>query len=549
MNNRYTPIKTLTCLRRLIELSSGYRWLLLVNAAIGVSVVVVSLCFIAVSKRLVDIATGAMDGNLRLYACLMLSCMAAQIVLSVLNNWLETRNEVRLRNSLRKRIFVRLMESRWCAGGELHTGDVVNRLEEDTRVVVDALCDNVPSALVSFIQLLAGFSFLLMLEERLAWAVLVIMPIAFLLSKVYMPKMRRLTRDIRTSDGMVQAYVQERLQHRLLISAMERTDDSIDSLSSLQDELSSRVMKRAQFSIFSHSVVQVGFAAGYSLAFLWGIFGLNSGAVTFGMMTAFLQLVAQVQRPVVDLGQKLPFMVHALTSVERIVELLDLPSEDRGDAIKIGGDVGVLFKDVCYTYPGASRKVLDKFSYDFRPSTFTALVGETGAGKSTLMRLMLALIEPGCGSVTLYNGTESVVASPRTRCNLVYVPQGNTLMSGTLRDNLLLGNPNATDDDIAHALHVAVADFVFDLPDGLDSLCGEGGVGLSEGQAQRVAIARGLLRPGSIVLLDEPTSSLDPETERTLLCRLSGEVAHRTVIVVTHRESVVELCEECCTLK
>jgi ABC-type bacteriocin/lantibiotic exporter with double-glycine peptidase domain len=160
----------------------------------------------------------------------------------------------------------------------------------------------------------------------------------------------------------------------------------------------------------------------------------------------------------------------------------------------------------------------------------------------------MALISPDSGRIEIYNNVERVEVSPRTRCNLVYVPQGNTLMSGTIRENLLLGRADATDEEMRHALHVAVADFVMELPEGLDSRCGEGGVGLSEGQAQRISIARALLRSGSLLLLDEPTSSLDPETERTLMARLASELGGRTVIVVTHRESVVALCGESCRL-
>jgi ABC-type multidrug transport system fused ATPase/permease subunit len=235
-----------------------------------------------------------------------------------------------------------------------------------------------------------------------------------------------------------------------------------------------------------------------------------------------------------------------MASVERIIELMDMPVEEGGEPVRLDGEVGISFSNVTFAYPGGSRRVLNGFTHDFRPATLTALVGETGVGKSTLMRLVLALLTPDSGEIRIYNGEKSVVASPRTRCNLVYVPQGNTLMSGTLRENLQLGKPDATDEEMRHALHVAVADFVMSLPDGLDSRCGEGGVGLSEGQAQRIAIARGLLRPGSILLLDEPTSSLDSETEQILLSRMAAEVHRRTVIVVTHREHVVELCQERC---
>ena len=212
--------------------------------------------------------------------------------------------------------------------------------------------------------------------------------------------------------------------------------------------------------------------------------------------------------------------------------------------VNLGNGVGVRFDGVSFAYPDSSSALFEGFSHDFRPGSVTAMMGETGAGKSTLMRLMLGLLRPDEGHVLLYNEEQTLDAGPESRCNLIYVPQGNTLMSGTIRDNLLLGNPDAQDDELIESLHVAAADFVMELPDGLDTVCGERGAGLSEGQAQRIAIARALLRSGGVILLDEPTASLDLETERILLQRLSSSRNGRTLIIITHREEVLALCDD-----
>ena len=380
------------------------------------------------------------------------------------------------------------------------------------------------------------------LDARLAWIILFIMPLALLFSKGYVMKMRRLSRDIRSMDSKVQGHVQENIQNRVLVRTLEYTSYSTEALDSLQSDLQRKVMDYTDFSLFSRLMVQLGFSAGYVTAFLWGIFGIRDGSVTFGMMTAFLQLVAQVQNPMVELSRQIPAFLRVFTSVERLSELYDFPLEEQGAPVRLEGVPGVRAEHLTFSYSEGGRKVLDDFSHDFKPGSLTAVVGETGAGKSTLMRLILALVVPESGRVVFYNENKEINSSPLTRCNLSYVPQGNSLFSGTIRDNLKMGDPHATEDAIHSALHAAVADFVFDLPDGLDTMCGEQGAGLSEGQAQRIAIARGLLRPGGILLMDEPTSSLDAETEKTLLERLAIMVKDKTLIIITHRERITDLC-------
>lgn len=537
------------CLHALRIASRGFRLRIALSGGAGVAYVSVSLAFVWVSKRLVDIATGHAAGSLAPFILLMVACLLLQLALSAVQNRLDSLNTVQMRNRLRHRLFVQLMNSRWTGRETFHTGDVLNRMEEDTRTVTATLSVALPSAFTTLFQLVAAFGFLLLLDTRLAWTLLAIMPVALLASKLYLKRMRRLTREIRTFDSRVQTHVQEHLQHRLLLRSMEYTRFSALKLDTLQRWLEAVVMCRTDFSLFSRTAVQTGFAAGYATAFLWGIFGLQSGAVGFGLMTAFLQLVAQVQRPVVELSRQVPAFVQTLTAVERLAELSAAPQEEEGEAVSLPGSVGLRMEQVDFTYPGSSRKVINAFSHDFRPATATAIVGETGAGKSTLIRLMLALLTPDGGKVMLYNKEQQADVSPLTRRNLVYVPQGNTLMSGTIRDNLQLGNLAATDDDMRKALYTAAAEFVEALPQGLDTPCDEQGAGLSEGQAQRIALARGLLRPGSVLVLDEPTSSLDSETEQLLMQRLTTRLAAKTLIVVTHREAVANLCGEVVRMK
>lgn len=537
------------CIKWLWTASGGFRMPVAWCALTGVLNVSVSLCFVFVCKHLIDIATGISDDSLETYIGWMAICLTAQLVLSVIRSRMANRTEVRLRNGLHNRLFAHLMKSQWNGRETFHSGDLLNRIEADTASVSDTVCRTVPTVFVTIVQLVGALYFLSRLDIWLTGILVFIMPVALLFSKSYVRKMRRMSHEIRETDSRIQSHLQENLQHRIIVRTLEYTRQAVKKLSSLQASLQRQVYRRTDFSLFSRSMVQIGFMTGYAVAFLWGVFGLRDGTVTFGMMAAFLQLVSQIQRPMVDISRQISVFIRVLTATERLAELTALPLEQQGKPIQLEGSLGIRISHLHFSYPDSGREVLAGFSHDFRPGSLTAIVGETGVGKSTLIKLILALVQPKEGNIVIYNEQEEVTASPQTRCNLSYVPQGNTLFSGTIRDNLLIGNPNATEEDMRSALHTAVADFVFSLPEELDTVCGEQGTGLSEGQAQRIAIARGLLRPGNILLLDEPSSALDGETEKELLRRLAKEVTGRTVVLITHRERIAGLCSKVVRMK
>ena len=531
-------------LRWLWRNSKGARRQAAINTAIGLIDVVCQLLWVIACKHAIDIATGDAIGSLTTTGIIIAALMLTEIVSRGVSRWIHSVVGNKVRNRIRLKIFSRLLRGDWMCLQKHHTGDLTNRLEGDVNSITALITESIPATIVVFIQLMASFILLFYLSPMLAIAILIILPICLVVSKFYIDRMRKLNREVRDSDSKIQSVLQESLQHKELIKALEQNKSTEKQLKELQGELQAQITSRAKFSIGAFTVIQFGFAAGYLVAFLWGVDSLRDNLITFGTMSAYLQLVGLIQRPTMDLSKFIPGIVSSLTAAERLCELEDIPLEQQGNAIMLKETAGVRFNGVTFRYTDESRLILNNFSYDFPPNSSTAIVGETGAGKSTLIRLIVALINPRSGSIEIYNSKEKHSSSTLTRRNFVYIPQGNTLVSGTVRDNLLMGNPDATEEEMRHVLHIACADYVFDQPKGLDTEITEQGGGLSEGQAQRIAIARSILRPGSILILDEVTSALDDETEQELLRRLTQSQIGKTLIFVTHRPAIMQYCTQ-----
>ncbi len=536
------------CTIWLWKASKGIRFRLFVNIILGIVRIASGLLFIYVSKILIDMATHKLPSSQSsflwnsIFLVLLIIC---QIIAGTSISWLSDKTEIRLKNNTRLNLFSRLMSALWDGKEKHHSGDVLNRMEEDVRIIADTICNAMPSLVVTCVQLFAAFFFLCQLSATMAWTILFILPAFLLLSKIYIKRTRQLTSDIRQSDSKVQSLAQESLQHRLVIQSLGQTRNTTEHIKALQLELFHRVMHRTRFNLFSRVMITVGFSAGYLIAFIWGITQLDQNAITFGTMTAFLQLVAQIQRPTVELTRQIPSFIYASTSIDRLAELEQTPTEEDGEHIELDGPIGIEMKNVTFGYKDGNRDILDHFNHIFKPLSRTAVVGETGSGKSTTIRLIMSLLHPQEGTIEIFNNEgEHIPVSAQSRCNLAYVPQENSLLSGSIRDNLRLGNPLADDEEMYDALHTAAADFVKDLPKGLDTICGEKGEGLSEGQSQRIAIARALLCKGNIMLLDEFSSSLDSTTENILMNRLTESCKNKTIIFVTHHESIIGYCND-----
>ena len=539
-DNKYS---TKTILRWLWLAWNGNRLQAMLNASIGVMQVVVSLAQVWAVKRAIDVASGSVPGSIYWAVGVMGLFILADFSLSIASTWVRNLLGIKAQNRMQQRMLDRLLKSQWHGKEAFHSGDVLNRLEQDVNQVVTFLTETIPSSLSVFAMFVGAFCYLFAMDHILALVIVGILPIFLLASRTYVGQMRQLTRKVRDSDSKVQSVLQETIQNRMLIKTLESDNMMVNKLGETQSELRQHVVRRTLFSVFSSVVLNFGFALGYLVAFLWAAIRLADHTLTFGGMTAFLQLVNRIQNPARNLTKLAPAFVAVFTAAERLMELEENPLEQQGKPEYIDAPCGLKLDNVTFAYSDRERDIVKDLSFDFKPGSCTAVLGETGAGKTTLIRMLLALVSPTKGSVNIYNYSTSRELTPLMRCNFVYVPQGNTLMSGTIRENLKLGNIAATDEEMIAALHKSCADFVMELPHGLDTVCSESGGGLSEGQAQRIGIARALLRDRSIMLFDEATSALDPETERQLLSNILAS-RDKTIIFITHRLAVVDYSDQ-----
>lgn len=540
-------------------IAKGNRLQTILNAIVGICEVATSLWAVYAIRYAIDVASHQTEGSLLWAVAFMGMLILLEFAFSISAVWIRNILGVRAQNQMQERMLERVLRSEWQGTRVRHSGDIMNRLEDDVKTVVNFLAETLPMALSTLLLFVGAFAYLFMLDRTLALITIAVVPLCVVLSKFYVFKMRRLNRSVRDSDSKIQSVMQEVVQNLMVIKTLESGDAMVGKLAEQHSVLRQNVVRRTFFSLMSNLTMNLGFAISYLIAFGWSAVRLSAGTLTFGGMTAFLQLVNKIQTPARSLARLLPQAVSVFTAAERLMEIEDVPEEGKDDPVMLTAPCSIHFDHVSFSYADGSTPVFSDFSHTFKAGTSTAVVGETGAGKTTLFRLLLALAHPTSGRVSikgakcpphLFGCKECVEKKCGTqrlshlhRCNFVYVPQGNTLMSGSIRDNLLMGKPDATETEMRDALTMSCAEFVYSLPDALDTMCSEQGGGLSEGQAQRIAIARALLRNRPVMLFDEATSALDPDTERRLLQNVLQDKS-RTVIFITHRLAVCDYCDD-----
>lgn len=515
-------------------------------AVITLFSVIVSLTFIVLallSKDVIDVATGSKEGNLWLYGGLLLATVAVQIIVHIFDMLLKTYTNGKLAIHLRKKLFTAIAKRKYSEITGYHSGDLLNRITSDTEVVIGSLVNVIASVASMFAKIIGGISALIALNKRLAFIILAFGFFVPAFGRIISRKYKHLHKEVQRTEGKSRAFMQECIENLVVLKAFEGEKPFVNKLSGYMKENFVLKMKRTKISIVMHMSLYTFFTLGYYAILLWGATQIEGGVITYGTLMAFLQLFQQIKAPLQNVSGIIPQYYSALASAERLIEVEKGNMDKSADNEKLSEVVdnfsGIELKDITFAYK--DEIILKNLNLSVEKNKITAVTGESGSGKSTIFKLLLGLYEAREGSITV-NGEYPLDTS--LRGIFAYVPQGNMILSGTVRENLTICNENVTDEEIIKATKVAeIYDIIVDLPEGFDTELTERGGGLSEGQLQRISIARALLTKAPVLLLDEATSALDEATETRVLNNIK-EIEGKTILFVTHRNTSLKVCDK-----
>jgi len=504
------------------------------------------------AKDLIDAAVSRLLSSLIWSIIALLAAVLADTIISSLSSLLTSYFSTKHLNNMQNKLYSHILYSHWYEQSAFHTGDLITRLNNDTATINAFIFHTLPSVISSAVLLSSAFTVLLFYDYKLALTALFIAPVCIIISKVYGDKIRNIHIKDRENESKSISFIQETLQNIIVVKTFCAEKCSIDTLKNLQDNKLVLTLKRSILSLKLNFLLNLSSWAAYSITFFWGAIGLFRGSITFGMLSASFQLVDELISPFYSLARAFPQTISSAASAERLIQLEELGSETMHDhecASPISSSVGIIFDKVCFGYR-KDAAILKKVSFSINPGETVALMGSSGEGKTTLVRLILSLINADSGHIFLVNNGQKKEIGPFVRNYISYVPQGNTLFSGTIEENLRFGNPKATYPAMETALKLSCSwDFVNSLENGLNTRIGEKGTGLSEGQAQRLVIARAMLRNMPVLILDEATSALDVDTERKVLLNINRLRPKPTCIIITHRHTALSLCDRVFMLK
>ena len=502
-----------------------------------------SVSFVALalfSRNVTDIASGERAGSITLQCVLLFACIVAQILLNIGGSSLRARAEGRLNMTFRRHLFSGLLRKKYTDITKYHSGELVNRLNSDVGSIVNGIISIIPSVVSIVTRLIACAVTLFVISDKIAFLILGVGLLIPVLGRLISRRYKELHKQFQKNDGAVKSHMQESFENIAVIKTFPGNAAINKKLGDLLDEGFKLRLKRNLLNILSHNGIFSLFTIGYYALLVWGAFGISGGVITYGTLLAFLQIVTQIRMPLQNVSGILPHYYAMLASGERLMEIDNLPKEELPYALNSLKEFESLTVNELY-FDYGDGPVINNASLTVKKGNITAVCGKSGCGKSTLFKLILGLLEPGGGSIII---NDRFKAGAATRHLFSFVPQGSMILSGTIRDNLTVCDDGVPESVLDLATKTAeIYDFIKSLPAGYDTELGEAGAGMSEGQLQRLAIARALVCDSPVILLDESTSALDEETEYRLLKNIKA-LNDKTVIFITHRSKSLSFCDE-----
>ena len=511
--------------------------------ALNLSSTVITRVMTLVTKRIIDDATQSRNNSLITFILIYLGMMILAQILSVIVSLFSTMLDEKFSFGIRKQVYEKIIHSDWMSVKKYHTGDLMTRMTSDAGNIANGIIWTIPEIIQLCIELLLVFITLFYYSPILACFAVIIAPVAALSTFWLGKKLKRLTVKVQESEAAYRSFMQESLANLLIVKAFTNEEYSTDRLVELRENRFYWVFRKTKLGLISSTSMSLSFQAGYIVAFAYGAMQVAAKVITFGTMSVFMTLVNRIQAPIMQLAQQIPKVVNILASAGRVIELQEIAEEEKKEEHIEAKTLGLKVDGLTFGY--SKETVIEDASFEIRPGEAVAIVGESGIGKTTLVRIIMSFLNPVSGSLEFYNENgQSEEANAGIRKYISYVPQGNTLFSGTIRENIRMGNIEATEEEMLDALRMASGyDFVMELENGLDTIIGERGHGLSEGQAQRIAIARTLVRKAPFMILDEATSALDEATEQKVIDGLNNLIPKPTCLIITHRRSILQYCD------